>query len=140
MICRSVCRISRAACRHGPRPSIARSGNGRHSAQPRPQDPSLNEGFTLVDFAGHTMEVIDGATGGACRAENLRRGAGSLELHVCESELDAIATGLDCRARQHAGGQIVSDNLKSGISQPDLRQHGVALWDGGDPGAAVQAA
>ena len=37
----------------------------------------------FVDFAGQTMEVIDGATGEVRRGGGIRRRAGGIELHLC---------------------------------------------------------
>ena len=76
----------------------------------------------FVDFAGHTMEVIDGATGEIQRAEVFVAVLGA------SSYIYAEATGpRRCRTglapSQHAGAlggvprQIVSDNLKAGITK-----------------------
>ena len=57
----------------------------------------------FVDFAGHTMEVIDGADRRGAPRRGLRRRARRLQLHLCRGDLDAVAARLDCRPRQHAG-------------------------------------
>ena len=55
---------------------------------------------------------------------DLRRRAGRLQLHLCGSDLDAVAAGLDCASHvdmlAFIGGvprQIVSDNLRAGITR-----------------------
>ena len=73
---------------------------------------------------------------------DLRRRAGRLQLHLCGSDLDAVAAGLDRRARGHAGvhrrcaqadrqrQSACRDHpglLLRAVGQPHLRRHGVAL-------------
>ena len=76
------------------------------------------------------MEVIDGATGEVRRAEIFVERAGGLELHLCGSSLDAIAAdwiAVHVNMLAFIGGvprQIVSDNLRAGITRPFLRAAG----------------
>src|ERR1700693_5318747 len=48
----------------------------------------------FVDFAAHTLEVIDGATGAIPPSRSLCR-ARCLQLRFCASDLDTVAAGLD---------------------------------------------
>ena len=57
----------------------------------------------LVDFAGHTMKVIDGANRRNTRGRDLHRRARRVELHFRGSGLDAVVTRLDRPARERAG-------------------------------------
>ena len=56
----------------------------------------------FVDFAGDTMPVFDAITGEVRDSQDLRRGAGGLELHLCRSPLQRGAAGLDRGPRQRA--------------------------------------
>lgn len=77
----------------------------------------------FVDFAGHTMEVIDGATGEVRRAEIFVAVLGASSYTFAEASWtqslpDWIAVHVNMLA--FIGGvprQIVSDNLKSGITR-----------------------
>ena len=77
----------------------------------------------FVDFAGHTMEVIDGATGEVRRAEVFVAVLGASSYTFAEASWtqslpDWIAVHVNMLA--FIGGvprQIVSDNLKSGITR-----------------------
>ena len=108
----------------------------------------------FVDFAGHTMEVIDGATGEVRRAEIFVAVLGASSYTFAEavwtqSLPDWIAVHIQHagvhRRRAPADRQRQSARrdharlLLRAAGQPHLRRHGLALWDGGDPGAAVQA-
>src|SRR5271165_3026451 len=77
----------------------------------------------FVDFAGHTMEVVDGATGEIRRAEIFVAVLGASSFIYAEATWsqtlpDWIAAHVNALAA--IGGvprQIVSDNLKSGITK-----------------------
>ncbi len=77
----------------------------------------------FVDFAGHTMEVVDGATGELRRAEIFVAVLGASSFIYAEATWsqtlpDWIAAHVNALAA--IGGvphQIVSDNLKSGITK-----------------------
>jgi transposase len=77
----------------------------------------------FVDFAGHTMEVVDGATGEVRRAEVFVAVLGASSFTYAEATWsqtlpDWIAAHVNALAA--IGGvprQIVSDNLKSGITK-----------------------
>ena len=109
----------------------------------------------FVDFAGHTMEVIDGTTGEVRRAEVFVAvlGASSYtfaEASWTQSLADWIAVHVNMLA--FIGGVPPADRqrqpqvrhhpglLLRAAGQPHLRRHGVALRHCGDPGAAVQTA
>ena len=53
----------------------------------------------FVDYAGHTVPVVDRNTGELSRGADLRRGARGVELHLCRGDVDADAAGLDRLAR-----------------------------------------
>src|SRR5271168_5172075 len=116
----------------------------------------------FVDFAGHAMAVIDGATGEVRRAEVFVAVLGASSYTYAEavwsqSLPDWIAAHVAMLA--FIGGvprQIVSDNLRAGITRAcfyeplvnrtcaDMAAHVACPCEGGghrgDPGAAVQAA
>jgi transposase len=77
----------------------------------------------FVDFAGHTMEVIDGTTGEIRRAEIFVAVLGASSFIYAEataSQALADWIGAHVNALTALGGvprQIVSDNLKSGITK-----------------------
>ena len=77
----------------------------------------------FVDFAGHTMEVIDAATGEIHRAEIFVAVLGASSFIYAEatgSQALAHWIGAHVNALTALGGvprQIVSDNLKSGITK-----------------------
>ena len=108
----------------------------------------------FVDFAGHTMEVIDAATGEIQRAEIFVAVLGASSFIYAEataSQALADWIGAHVNALSRLGGvprQIVSDNLKSGINKPrsttrhkpQLRRDGRALQHRGGASAAAKAA
>jgi transposase len=125
----------------------------------------------FVDFAGHTMEVIDAATGEIQRAEIFVAVLGASSFIYAEatgSQGLADWIGAHVNALNAIGGvphQIVSDNLKSGITkacfyEPTVnrtyadmmafrsrllangpkRRHGGALPHRDHPGASIQTA
>ena len=109
----------------------------------------------FVDFAGHTMEVIDGATGEIRRAEIFVGVLGASSYTFAEAAWTQSLPDWIAAARQHAGvhrRRAAPDRqrqfarrdhpglLLRAAGQPHLRRHGVALRHGGDPGAPVQAA
>jgi transposase len=77
----------------------------------------------FVDFAGHTMEVVDGATGEVRRAEIFVAVLGASSFIYAEATWSqglADWIGAHVNALTAISGvprQIVSDNLKSGISK-----------------------
>jgi transposase len=77
----------------------------------------------FVDFAGHTMEVIDAATGEVRRAEIFVAVLGASSFIYAEatsSQALADWIGAHVNAPTALGGvprQIVSDNLKAGITK-----------------------
>ena len=77
----------------------------------------------FVDFAGHTMEVIDAATGEIHRAEIFVAALGASSFIYAEatgSQALADWIGAHVNALTAIGGvprQIVSDNLKAGITK-----------------------
>ena len=85
----------------------------------------------FVDFAGHTMEVIDAATGEIQRAEVFVAVLGASSFIYAEATAsqalpDWIAAHVN--ALTALGGvprQIVSDNLKAGITKMSTRHKNV---------------
>jgi transposase len=77
----------------------------------------------FVDFAGHTMEVVDGATGEIRRAEIFVAVLGATSFMYAEATWSQTLPdwiGAHVNALATIGGvprQIVSDNLKSGITK-----------------------
>jgi transposase len=77
----------------------------------------------FVDFAGHTMEVVDGATGEVGRAEIFVAVLGASSFIYAEATWSQTLPdwiGAHVNALAAIGGvprQIVSDNLKSGITR-----------------------
>ena len=109
----------------------------------------------FVDYAGTTLEVIDGVTGEVMTRPAVRRRARGLQLHLCRGDLDAGAPdwiGSHTRAFAFIGGvtaMVVSDNLQVGHHQgvllraggePQLRRDGGPLRHGHRAGAAQEAA
>ena len=99
---------------------LYRAWEGRLSPTMRQAHPAGERMF--VDYAGQTVELIDGRSGEIRARAGLRRGAWALQLHLCRGELDADAARLDrvaCpRARLHgrrAGA--------AGARQPQGRRH-----------------
>jgi transposase len=75
----------------------------------------------FVDFAGDTMPVFDGLTGGGARRQDLRRGHGSVELHIRPSSGSArrCPTGsapmwMCLTFPGEVPKALVCDNLKTG--------------------------
>jgi transposase len=107
----------------------------------------------VVDYAGQTIELVDGRTGEVNRT-GLRRRARRVELHLCRRELDADAARLGRRGRRLIGAheraltffgvprQIVPDNLKAGVLKANWHEPGLRLpLRYGDPARpATQAA
>ncbi len=115
----------------------------------------------FVDFAGHAMEVIDGATGEVHRAEVFVAVLGASSYTFAEATWtqslpDWIAAHVNMLAFiGGVPGQIVSDNLRAGITRAcfyeplvnrtyaDMASHAACPCEGGGhrsrPGTAVQA-
>src|SRR5271155_5363398 len=90
--------------------------------------PTLRQTHTagervFVDFAGHTMEVIDGATGGVLRAEVFVAVLGASSYTFAEATWTQTLPdwiGAHVNMLAFIGGfprQIVSDNLRAGITR-----------------------
>ena len=76
----------------------------------------------FVDFAGDTVPVFDATTGNGAARPYLRRGAGSVQLHLCGGALDGGACRLDRGARQ----RLEHDRRRAeggGLRQPQGRRH-----------------
>ncbi|RWR24897.1 IS21 family transposase, partial [Sinirhodobacter populi] len=77
----------------------------------------------FVDYAGMTLEVIDGATGEVHQAQLFVAVLGASNLTYAEAtwtQTLADWIGAHCRALGYFGGvpsQLVSDNLKSGVTR-----------------------
>ena len=116
---------------------------GRLSPTMRQTHPAGERLF--VDYAGQTVEVIDGATGEVTAGADLRGGAWRVQLHLRRGALDAGAAGLDrlpcrrvrqlrrCRAadrvRQPQGRRHRRLPIRAG-DQPHLPGHGEPLRHG----------
>ena len=87
----------------------------------------------FVDYAGTTLEVIDGTTGEVITGAAVRRRARRIELHLCRGDLHARARRLDRLA--HAGVRLLRWRVgDGGVGQSQVRHHqGVLLRAGGEP-------
>ena len=81
----------------------------------------------FVDYAGHTVEVVDAETGEVRQAQVFVGVSGGIELHLCRGDLDADPAGLDRVACPDAG--ILRRRARAGRQrQPQIRCHqGVLL-------------
>jgi len=81
---------------------LYRSWEARLSPTMRQVHPAGERLF--VDYAGQTVEVVDGGNTGELRtAQVFVAVLGRVELHLCRGELDAKPAGLYWLARAHAG-------------------------------------
>lgn len=77
----------------------------------------------FADYAGTTLEVMDGATGEVCRAQLFVAALGASNLTYAEATWSQGLSdwiGAHCRAFSYLGGvpaQVVSDNLRSGVTK-----------------------
>jgi hypothetical protein len=78
---------------------LYRGWEGRLSPTMRQAHPAGERVF--VDYAGQTVELIDGQRRDPT-SPDLRRGDGRLQLHLCRGELDADSARLDWLARARA--------------------------------------
>ena len=76
----------------------------------------------FVDYAGSTVEVTDRRTGEIREAMGVRRGAGSVELHLRGPDTEPVAAGLDGVAR--ADVRVLG--RRAGARDPEQRKGGGA--------------
>ena len=86
----------------------------------------------FVDYAGQTVEVIDGATGEVRRAQVFVAVLGASNFTYAEARwTQSLPDWIGCHVGAFAsfGGaarQIVSDNLKAGVTAPSLYEPGIS--------------
>jgi hypothetical protein len=87
----------------------------------------------FVDYAGTTLEVINGLTGEVITAQLFVAALGASSLHLCRGDPDAGARRLDRLAHPRFRIRRRGDG-DGGLRQPEVGHHqGVLLRAGGEP-------